>query len=449
MGRQRPKGWKFMTATQKSRWRKEQETSPNGKKKAYKHLKAKHKEKVWELCMTHDNNSEVAELLGVGRSSLYRFLEKFPVPSDFTVEDDFNDYEEIKYWRNRQKGYSKKDTIAGYLGQMRAFYRFMLKHHPDRARPKLWSSDLIIEWVYGNEDIKHKAVPKYLQHDSVVALRQLGLKAPLRFPFIDCGALPTRKTAKQRRSLAGVKAYYLEWKQTDDMIENVPADTEFLKLRNQSAIKLLRNLAIRTGKWKTGLGLLGLTIEDFDFSEHMVIAEDKCDIYWHCYGLADDTIETLKKYLAVRGNPQTGPLLVTEKGIPWNAESLNKMLKKAGEKAGIQGKNLTCKTFRKTLVKYALTPRDKGGLGMNPISLIGTGKEHKTCFCVGWTSMKVLMEHYAPQLMDTINKDRQRFDGKEPDLEGKLEKLKKACEILGINIGIEKITALFTLMGTL
>jgi len=449
MGTQRPKGWKHMSPTQKSRWRKQQETSPNGQKKAYKHLKAKHKEKVWELCMTKDNMSEVAELLGVGRSTLYRFLEKYPLPTDFTVKDDFNAYEEIIFWKNRQKGYAKDSTIDGYILWMKKMHRFMLRHHPNRARPRLWTSDLIVEWVFGNEAIGWAGIPKHIQHDALVSVRSLGLKAPKRFPLIDLGALPTTRTAKQRRSLAGVKKYYLEWKQTDAMIENVPDDTEFLKLRNQSAIKVLRNLAIRTGNWKTGLGMLGLKIQDFDFDEHLVTCQDKHDIWWHCYGLADSTIETLKAYLEIRGNPQSGPLFVNEKGNPWNADAVNRMLKKAGANAGITGKSLTCKTFRKTLVKHALTPKEKGGLGMNPVSLIGTGKGHKTCFCVGWTSMAVLMQHYAPALMDTINKDRQRFDGKEPDLEGKLEKMKKACKTLGININIEQITALFTLMGSL
>ena len=46
---------------------------------------------------------------------------------------------------------------------------------------------------------------------------------------------------------------------------------------------------------------------------------------------------------------------------------------------------------------------------MNPVCLIGTGEQVKTCFCVGWTSIEVLTEHYAPKLMSQIEKDRQKF----------------------------------------
>jgi len=62
--------------------------------------------------------------------------------------------------------------------------------------------------------------------------------------------------------------------------------------------------------------------------------------------------------------------------------------------------------FGKTFVKHALES------GIRPMSLIGTGKAVKTCFCVGWTGQKAIdtiMTFYAPQLHAQIERDREEF----------------------------------------
>ena len=132
--------------------------------------------------------------------------------------------------------------------------------------------------------------------------------------------------------------------------------------------------------------------------------KDKSDITWNVLGLADVTIEHLRKYLESRGNPKTGPLFTNCSGHPMRASDVNDMIRKAGKNAGIEGKRLVAKTFRKSFVKYALDD-----CGMNPVSLIGTGKETKTCFCVGWSDMKALMKFYAPKLTKQIEQDRLKF----------------------------------------
>ena len=52
---------------------------------------------------------------------------------------------------------------------------------------------------------------------------------------------------------------------------------------------------------------------------------------------------------------------------------------------------------------------------MNPLSLVGTGKIIKTCFCVGWTDIRVLFQYYAPELMGHIRVDRKKFHFKETE----------------------------------
>jgi hypothetical protein len=81
---------------------------------------------------------------------------------------------------------------------------------------------------------------------------------------------------------------------------------------------------------------------------------------------------------------------------------VNDIIKEAGQKAGITGKKLTSKSFRKSFVKNAFDNK------ISPMSLIGTGKERKTCMCVGWTS-DVIFKNYAPQMIEQIEEDRQKF----------------------------------------
>jgi integrase len=228
-------------------------------------------------------------------------------------------------------------------------------------------------------------------------LRSLALKAQKEFPNIDLGLLPTKRTHKAKRSLAGKAEYYLEPTEIAKMIEVAEAR------RDKALIAFIFNEALRTD------ATTKVRIEDIDLNNHFAKIVDKGDITWLTYGLSERTIQLLKEYLEERGYPQSGWLFTNGDGKQLKCSDVNKIIKKLGKKARIQGKILTTKTFRKSLVKYALTPKKQGGMGMNPLSLIGTGKGTKTCFCVGWTEMKVLMEHYAPQLMDQIEEDRQKF----------------------------------------
>lgn len=414
----RPSNWDLMTPTQQTRWLQKNDPSHQAQKGKYKHLTEKDTHKVWSLMRTYKNKSLVAKILGVGRRSLHRFLEKHPIPDTFKLEKTLEDYEEIQTWITRQKAFSKESVIKHYLTEIRKFYNWMLENHPERARPMLWTSDLILEWLNGNESIGWKGIPDHAQHDCLVAVRQLAKKCKNLFPMIELGLLPTRRTHAKRRSLAGHNEYYLDIdpdksiNQVQDLINNVPDETEIEKARNQAIISTLFNLAVRTGNPRTGLGLLGMKIENLHLDQHRVIIKDKHDITWNCLGVADQTIQFLQKYLELRDNPKRGPLWVNGNDRPLQPDEVNKMLKEAGKRAGIksydpktgEGKRLVAKTFRKTLVKYALEI-----LKMNPMSLIGTGKKIKTCFCVGWTSMKVFTQHYAPKLHKTIEQDRQKF----------------------------------------
>jgi len=82
-------------------------------------------------------------------------------------------------------------------------------------------------------------------------------------------------------------------------------------------------------------------------------------------------------------------LFLTATGTPMHLKEFNAMFKQASEKAGIEGKRASSMIFRKSFVQHALKQK------MNPMSLMGTGKTLKTCFGVGWTDMKVLLEHYS------------------------------------------------------
>lgn len=417
----RPPNWDDMTPTQKTRWTQTHARTKTAKRKKYTHLKGKDAPKIHMLMTQHKNKSFVAELLGVSRRSLIRFLEKNPIPESFTIQDEVTDYEEIKVWQARQKGFSKEGTAKGYMRTMGRFYQWMLTNHPERARPSLWSSDEILEFV--------QTFPPNLQHGIQTALRQLGKKTPKLFPLIDLGLLPTRKASKARRSLAGHEEYYLSVEQVRALIQAVAeidnfafetkvkgkmvtqhiTYTDLQKKCYQAVIAVFFNMGVRTGDHKKGLGLCAMRIENLKIASHTVTIKDKFDITWRCLGLSDDTCRILQAYLDARGNPTSGWLFVNGHGNPLDKHKLNKMLKVAGAKAGITDKKLVCKTFRKSMVKYCLDLKKNGGLEMNPVSLIGTGKDPKTCFCVGWTSMKVLFQHYAPQLKDQIEQDRQKF----------------------------------------
>jgi site-specific recombinase XerD len=390
----RPKEWNIWNTDQRMAWLRSLITESNGGRRSK--LTEKDKERVWALAERYENKGLVAEVLGVSRSTIIRFLKRFPIPETFEVEKNIEDYPEIQTWMGRQKGFSNKDVICGYLGFIQKFHNYQKKHHSERIRPKLWNSDDILEWIQTFEP--------YQQHNALVALRQLAKKCPQEFPFIDLGLLPTRKTHKAKRSLAGKEEYYLDIAQVISMIQNVPFEDEITKARNRCLIALPFNIACRTGNAKRGKGLLGIRIENMDIDNHRLRMVDKGDITWNVTGLSDDTIQYIRKYLKLRGNPKEGFLFINGHGNPMTAQQVNDVIEQAGKNAGIEGKVLLEKVFRKSLVKHALEV-----LEMNPLCLIGTGKGVKTCFCVGWSDMKILMEHYAPKLTKQIEKDRQKF----------------------------------------
>lgn len=381
------------------------------KKRKQKRLTVKDKEQIWALMRIHRNKSLVAEMMGVHRRTIHRFLEHYPIPETFKLLEDVEDFEEIKTWKRRQLAFSKQSVMRQYLTHIRKMYEWIQQHYPDRARPRLWTSDHILEFVATYDPTQ--------QHNPLVALRSLALKCPKLFALIDIGLLPTRRTHAQKVSLAGKDQWYFDIEpeqdinQVKDMIENVPdqEDPE-LHARNQCIIATLFNTACRTGDPSTGLGLCGILIENLDLDDHKMEMKEKHDITWIILGLSDETIAYMHRYLEVRGNPTQGFLFVDKKGHPIHGTEVNRIIKEAGRKAGIkkynpktgEGKKLLAKAFRKTLVKYALET-----LEMNPMSLIGTGKKRKTCFCVGWTDMKILVEHYAPRMEKTINEDRAKF----------------------------------------
>jgi site-specific recombinase XerD len=390
----RPKEWNIWNKDERMAWLRSLIVKPNGGRR--QKLTEESKERVWDLAKRYENKSLVAEALGVSRRTIIRFLKRFPIPETFEVESNVKDYLEIKTWLKRQRAFAKETVIRGYLGFIQKFHNYQKKHHPERIRPKLWNSDDVLEWIQTFEP--------YQQHNAIVALRQLAKKAPQEFSLIDLGSLPTRKTHKAKRSLAGKEEYYLDIAQIVSMIENVPFEDEVTKARNKCLIALPFNIACRTGNAKEGRGLLGIRIENLDLENHSLRMVDKGDVTWNVMGLSDDTMNFIKDYLAKRGNPKEGFLFVNGHGNPMTAEQVNDVIEQAGKSAGIEGKVLLEKVFRKSLVKHALEV-----LEMNPVCLIGTGKEIKTCFCVGWTDMKVLMEHYAPKLTKQIEKDRRKF----------------------------------------
>jgi hypothetical protein len=390
----RPKEWNIWNTDERMAWLRSLITESNGGRRSK--LTEKDKERVWALAERYDNKGLVAEALSVSRRTIIRFLKRFPIPDTFEIEKNIEDYSEIQKWVGRQKGFSNKDVICGYLGFIQRFHTYQKRYHPERTRPKLWNSDDILEFV--------QIFRPDQQHNVIVALRQLAKKCPQEFPFIDLGLLPTRKTHKAKRSLAGREEYYLDIAQVVSMIENVPYEGEVTKARNKCLIALPFNIACRTGNAKRGKGLLGIRIENIDLHNHSLRMVDKGDITWNVTGLSNDTVQFIREYLKLRGNPKEGFLFVNGHGNPMTAQQVNDVIEHAGINAGIEGKVLLEKVFRKSLVKYALEI-----LEMNPLCLIGTGKGVKTCFCVGWSDMKILMEHYAPKLTKQIEKDRRKF----------------------------------------
>jgi len=361
------------------------------------------------ILMTELNNkSLVAESLGISRSTLYRFLNRFP-SEEMTTEifEDIGqaphvvDYPEIGTWYKRQLLHSKRSTARQYLVHIRAFYRHMLLHHPSRARPSLWTSDDILEYLNNHEPYQRKNI--------LDGLRSLAKKAQEKFPRINLALLPTKKANKEKRSHAGREEYYCSRGQIKALIENIAAATRFQEVRNKAMLATLYNTAIRAGNPSEDRGLLGMRVENLHLDQHMAEVKDKGGQWWLICGLTDQTIHLIEDYLREKNriaDPREGYLWINERAYPLRQGQLNAIIKEAGRKAGIKGKILTSKMFRKTFVKHALES------GIRPMSLIGTGKAVKTCFCVGWTGQKAIdtiMTFYAPRLFSQIEEDREKF----------------------------------------
>ena len=184
----RPSNWKTLTDKAKTRWLQNQCIPCNGGRKAI--LKENEKERVWSLFKKYENKSLVAELLGVSQRTIRRYLKKHPMPGTFVVKEDMQviDYQEIQVWLKRMEGFAIKRTIQNYMVALRQFYEYMKEKHPERAKPSLWTSDYINEFVY--------SLKPHLWHWAIVPLRSLALKAQTEFPNIDIGLLPTKKTHK-------------------------------------------------------------------------------------------------------------------------------------------------------------------------------------------------------------------------------------------------------------
>lgn len=390
----RPKEWKIWNKNERMAWLRSLRTNFKGGRRPK--LTEKDVERVWALIRRFENKSLVGEMLGISRYTIIRFLKRYPIPDTFQFEKRVEDYPEIQLYMKRQLMHSKQDTLDNYLRWIQKFHDYQKENHPNRVRPRLWNSDDILDWVQKQAD--------YLQHNAIVSLRQLAKKCPTEFPLIDLGLLPTRRTHRKKRSLAGEDTYYFDIEQVRAMIDHVPNGDKVTEARNQSIIALLFNIACRTGNAKKGNGLCSILVENLYLDEHSLRMRDKGDIWWHVVGLSNNTVEYLSRYLELRGNPNSGFLFTNGNGQPMTAQDVNDMIKEAGENAGITGKRLVVKSFRKSFVKYALDD-----CGINPVCLIGTGKETKTCFCVGWTDMKVLMKYYAPKLTKQIEKDRRKF----------------------------------------
>jgi len=403
----RPSGWKGWSEKGRMKWLRDQRRQHKGGRP--RRLIESDVDRVNILMTELNNKSLVAESLGISRSTLYRFLNRFP-SEEMTTEilEDIGqapyvvDYPEIKTWYNRQLLHSKKSTARQYLVHIRAFYRHMLQHHPSRARPSLWTSDDMLEYLNNHEPYQRKNI--------LDGLRSLAKKAQKRFPRIDLALLPTKKANKAKRSHAGKEEYYCSRRQIKALIQNVPAESRFQESRNKAMLATLYNTAIRAGNPSEDRGLLGMRVENLHLDQHMTEVKDKGGQWWLVCGLTDHTVRLIKYYLRERdniANPKEGYLWLNRRAYPLRQGQLNAIIKEAGRKAGIKGKILTSKMFRKTFVKHALES------GIRPMSLIGTGKTVKTCFCVGWTGQKAIdtiMTFYAPKLFSQIEEDRQKFE---------------------------------------
>lgn len=389
----RPYNWNEMNQEERMKWLRKQRTETKGGRRVI--LKKEDAPRIWSLMKKYDNQSMVADLVGVDRTTLWRFLKKFPMPKTFILKDDaqVTDYPEIQVWSERLDGFLSKSSKAGYLGVIRKFYEFMKEKHPDRAKPSLWTSDYILEFIYKT------GIPKGSRHFYIVPLRSLALKARTEFPHIDLGLLPTKKTHKAKRSLAGHKEYYYTQGEVDNMI------TVATTRRAKALIAFLYNTACRT------LALTNARNENLNLEQHSILIKDKGPIWWDCWGLTDKTCQLLSEYLEERGYPKTGWLFVNINGngkeTKMTKTEVNNIIKELGEKAEITDKILTAKAFRKSFVEnfFQIPEAD-------PMILAGSGKgtegQPKTAFGVGW-SLKVLMEHYAPKMKKQIDKHRQKF----------------------------------------
>lgn len=336
----------------------------------------------------YGNKSIVADLLGVNRRTVIRFLQKHPIPQTFVIEESMNlkDFPEMRIWLKRIAGFAGNNTISSYMTALRKFYAYMKKNHLERAKPSLWTSDDILEFI--------KTIPEYNQHANIVPLRSLALKAQIEFPNIDLGLLPTKRTHKAKRSLAGVKEYYYTPQEVDRMIEVAE------EKRDKAMMAVLYNLAPRT------LALINILIENIDLEKHYARIADKGGIIWETYGMTDKTKRLISEYLEERGYPTSGLLFVNSNGngeTKMTHDDVNNAIRKWGKRAGIKGKVLTAKAFRKSFVENFMNIPDA-----NPLVIAGTGKETKTCFCVGWT-LDVVMKHYAPKMKKQIKAQRQKF----------------------------------------
>jgi hypothetical protein len=384
----RPKEWEKWTQEERMEWLRKQRTQYKGGRKGS--LREGDASRVWSLLKQHENISLVADLLGVHRITVHRFLKQHPVPEAFIVKEDVQllDYEEIQTWLKRIKAFAEKDTIRNYTLMLRKFYEYMKQKHPERAKPSLWTSEDINEFVYSQ--------PSHLWHLAIVPLRSLALKTQAEFPNIDLGLLPTKRTHKAKRSLAGKEEYYYTTEEIDRMI--ACASTK----KGKAMIAFLYNLAPRTE------AVTNARIENWNRKKHCMKIKDKGSIWWDTYGMTNRTAKLLTQYFIERGSPKSGWLFVNGNGEKKMTEKdVNGIIKEAGKNAGITDKVLSAKAFRKSFVENYFKIPDA-----DPMILAGSGKgteeQPKTSFCVGW-SLDVLMKYYAPKMRNQIDAHRHQF----------------------------------------
>lgn len=325
----RPKEWEKWTQEERMKWLRKQRTEYNEGRRVL--LSKKDTHRIWSLLKQHENLSLVADLVRVDRTTLWRFLQKHPMPNDFVVKDDMQitDFPEMQIWLKRIEGFAKKVTVNNYRVALRQFYEHMKKKHPERGRPRLWTSDDITEYVY--------AQPKHLWHWVIVPLRSLALKAQEEFPNINLGLLPTKRTHKAKRSLAGKKEYYFTSKQITNMIE--VASTK----KSKAIIAFLYNTACRV------TGLINVRIENLNLDRHMVKIVDKFSITWLVYGLTEKTCKLLREYLEERDNPKKGWLFINGNNNRLTATQVNDIIEELGQKAKNKREDPHVKKFQKVV----------------------------------------------------------------------------------------------------